>query len=266
VDLTGALDARPEADRPVAIFGGVGESAAAALGGSRGGVWLRLRQIFEDARAYQAHRAAFERGDSRPLSLSPLHLRALAPVLERKIPLILEAHRASDILAALDFAREEKILLAILGGSEAWRVAAALHAAGVPVILKPTASRPSRFETLRAIDDGAARLSAAGVELLITGASDMAPGRLRQEAGIAVAFGLPRPLALRAITLAPARLAGREGELGSLESGKRANLVIWSGDPLELSTVALTVLIDGQERSLRTRQRQLAERYRDRAE
>ncbi|MDF1563835.1 MAG: amidohydrolase family protein [Deltaproteobacteria bacterium] len=262
VDLSGELADRPDPTRPAAAFGAVGEGAAASVGGSRGGVWLRLRQHFEDARAYGKDRKAFERGASRPLSLSPLHLRALLPVLAGALPLVLEADRASDILAALDLAREEKLRLVITGGAEAWRVAAELKAAGVPVILRPSQQRPTRFETLKAVDDAATRLHAAGVRLVITGAGwTMAPGRLRQEAGLAVAQGLPRAEALRAITLTPAELMGKGAELGSLSPGKRATLVVWSGDPLELSTVAETVLIDGRERSLRTRQLDLAERY-----
>jgi imidazolonepropionase-like amidohydrolase len=122
---------------------------------------------------------------------------------------------------------------------------------------------PWAFEALRVRDDAAKLLAEAGVKLVVTanGGWDQNARRLRQEAGIAVAHGLDRNAALRAITLSPAEVFGKERELGSVTKGKRANLVLWSGDPLELSTVAEHVWIDGREMSLDNRQRALAEKY-----
>jgi imidazolonepropionase-like amidohydrolase len=260
VPLTGTLDAMPDAAHPVAMFGAVGADAAQAAGGARGGVWLRLREAFADARAYGKNRAAFEQNRSRPLALAPLHLEALQPVLSGKLPLVLAVHRASDILTALRFAKDEGVRLVVLGGTEAWLVGAQLAAAKVPVVLVPSEQVPGSFEQLHARDDAAALLAQAGVPLVLAG-SDFQKRRLRQEAGIAVAYGLERRAALTAITLGPAQALGLEQDLGTVEPGKRADVVLWSGDPLELSTVAERVYIAGVLQPSATRQRALVERY-----
>jgi len=257
-DLTGDAGVVP---RPAAMFGGVGAGAAAALGKSRGGVWLRMREIVSDTIFYRSHRKAFEQGRSRPLSLAPMHHEALYPVLDGTMPLVLEANRESDIRTALGFARAHGIRLVISGGAEAWLVADELAAASVPVILAPSYQGPFGFDSLHARDDLASILDARGVKVIITSGSWV--GRLRQEAGIAVAYGLDRSEAIRAITLAPAEVFGRADRIGSIAPGKRANLVLWSGDPLETTTIAERVWIDGVAQSLVTRQDQLARRYLD---
>ncbi len=261
--LTGSLDALPDSRAPVAMYGSVASDAAAAAGGARGGTWLKLREAFADARAFGKNRAAFEQNRSRPLALSPLHLEALQPVLAGKLPLVLAANRASDILAALAFAKEERVRLVVLGGAEAWEVAKPLAAAKVPVVLVPSDQVPGSFEALHARDDAAALLAAAGVPLVLS-CSDFQKRRLRQEAGLAVAYGLPRSAALSAITLGPARALGLDATLGTVEPGKRADVVLWSGDPLELSTVAEAVFIAGLKQPTATRQRALVERYLER--
>lgn len=260
VDLTGELGVTLP---PAGLHGSVGESAAAAAGGSRGGVWMALREVFADARFLRRNRAAFDRGQARELSLSPLHLDALVPVIDRTQPLVLTANRASDILAALAFAQAEQLRLVISGGAEAWLVAEPLAAAGIPVIVRPSGQGPSSFESLRSRDDLAARLHRAGVPVVISsGGWNTGLRRLRQEAGIAVAHGLPRNAALRAITHEAAAAFGMSDQVGRVAAGQRANLVLWSGDPLELDTHAETVWIDGRERPHDNRQRRLVERYR----
>lgn len=262
VDLVQSLDAMPDPERPVAMFGSVDGGAIRALGGARGGVWLRLREIVADTRFYAQNRGAYDRGGSRPLALSPLHLEAMIPVVTGKLPLVLEVDRSSDILKALSFARTEGITLIISGGAEAWMVAGAIREAGVPVILRPSKQLPWHFSTLAARDDAPALLHAAGVELIVTSGSwDQNLRRLRQEAGIAVANGLPREAALATITRNPARAFGLADRIGTVAVGKRANLVLWSGDPLELETVAVKIWIDGRELPIDDRQMQLARRY-----
>jgi imidazolonepropionase-like amidohydrolase len=119
---------------------------------------------------------------------------------------------------------------------------------------------PISFDALAARDDLAALLDWAGVRVVIS-ASGRDIRRLRQEAGIAVAYGLPRERALATITVAPAEVYGRS-DIGAIAAGKRADVVLWSGDPLELSTVAEHIFIDGTELPMDTRQRRLVERYR----
>ena len=260
VDLTGNVGSAPDPTQPVALFGAVGSGAAEAALGSRGGLWMRLREVIADARFFARNRVAFERNQSRLLSLPLLQLEAVQPVLDGRVPLVLEAQRVSDILAALELARAERIRLVLAGGAESWKVADRIAAAGVPVILTPSAQMPISFDALAARDDLAALLDRARVRVVISaGGRDIR--RLRQEAGIAVAYGLPRERALAAITLAPAEAYGRS-DVGTIAPGKRADVVLWSGDPLELSTVAERIFIDGNEQPLDTRQRRLVERYR----
>ena len=263
VALTGTLSSLPDLKKPLVMFGDVGNGGASAAGGSRGALWLKLREAFADARWYAKNKAAVEKNQARELSLSPLHLEALLLVIEGKLPLVLNANRASDVLEAVRFGQDEKIRVVIAGGSEAWLVADELKRAAVPVIIVPSQLVPGSFEQLRARDDAATKLSAAGVSVAIA-CNDFSRRRMRQEAGIAVAYGLPRNKALAAITLEPAKALGLEKELGSVEVGKRADLVLWKGDPLELSSSAEKMFIGGVEQSLETRQKKLVERYLER--
>lgn len=262
-ELTGRQEDAPDPTAPVAMFGSVSQAAIDLAGRSRGALWLQLREAVADARLYKARKAAYDRAELRTLSLPRVHLEALLPVLDGRLPLVLTAQRASDILAVLRFAREEKIRVVIAGGAEAWLVAPELERAGVPVIYQPSLMEPFGFEALSVRDDGAALLHGAGVKIVLTANAgwDESARRLRQEAGIAVAHGLPRRAALRAITLAPAEVFGKGEALGSVAAGKRANLVLWSGDPLELSSVVEALWIDGEPISLDNRQRQLARKY-----
>ncbi len=261
-DLTGLFSSRPDPSHPTAMFGAVGSGAAQSSSGARGGIWLALRQLVDDTRYYQRNRAAYDRGNAHPLSLSPLHLAAFLPVLEGRLPLVLEADRASDILTAIQFAEENGIRLVIASGTEAWRVADRLAAKKIPVILHPSMQLPYSYESLLARDDAATLLWKAGVPVIISaGDFDQNIRRLRQEAGVAVAWGLPHEEALRAITSRPAEVFGKAAELGTVAAGKRANVVLWSGDPFELSSRAERIWIDGTEQSHDNRQRQLVRRY-----
>ena len=261
VHLTGLMSERPDPTQPIAMFGSISRLSSGTLS-ARGGIWLALREYLEDTRFYQRNRAAFDKGDARNLSLRPHHLAALLPVLEGKLPLVLEANRASDIVAAVEFARAEKLKLVIAGGAEAWRVAAALAAANVPVILHPTHAEPSSFEQLGARVDAAKILHDAQVPLILAaGDATMEVPRLRQEAGLAVAYGLPYDAALPAISSTPARVFGRDKEEGTVAVGKRAHLVLWSDDPLETTTLAEKVWIGGVLQSAPTRQDLLVQRY-----
>ena len=259
VPLTGAMNGVPDLKKPVALFGDVGGGGAQVAGGARGGLWLKIREAIADARWYAKNRAAVEQNRARVLSLAPVHLEALQPVLEGKVPLVLVAHRAADVLEAVRLGQDEKIKIVIAGGTEAYLVADELKKANVPVIVVPSDQVPGSFEQLRARDDAATRLDAAGVSVALS-CSDQSRRRLRQEAGIAVAYGLPRARALQAITGAAARAMGLS-ELGTVEAGKRADVVLWSGDPLELSTVAEKVFVGGVDEPLATRQTKLVERY-----
>ena len=260
VETSGALSCGAAARR-AAMFASFGGAAKGAGGGARGGVTLRLREIFDDVRFLQKNRAAYDKASARPLALARVHLEAMIDVVTGKLPMVFTVDRASDIQELLAFAKEQKIKVTINGGAEAWLVKDQLAAAKVPVILTPSNGQPWGFDALHARDDSAALLHAAGVVLVISaGATDLGTTRLRQEAGIAVAYGLPREAALEAITRTPARAFGL-ADIGTIAIGKRANLVLWTGDPLETTTSAELVLIGGERTSLDTRQKQLSKKY-----
>lgn len=264
VELSGEPDSAERAQR-VAMFAALAGGARDAAGGSRGGVLLRLREILDDVRFYRANKDAYDRAKTRPLSLSRLHLEALFDVVDGKLPLVVDANRESDLRALWAFVDAEKLRVVVNGGAEAWLVAGELAARKMPVMLQPTTMEPWGFDALHARDDAAALLDEAGVPLIISsGGTDNGTTRLRQEAGVAVAYGLPWRKALTAITLAPARAFGVDDELGSIAKGKRADLVLWSGDPLEVTSAADVVIIGGRRQSMDSRQRALAERYRPR--
>jgi imidazolonepropionase-like amidohydrolase len=247
---------------PVAMFASLAENSRAAGNGARAGQTMRLREVLEDARAWARNREAFERGETRDFSVSRLDLAALQPVLAGRLPLAVEVHRASDIQSVLRIGREYGLKLVIVGGTEAWMVADDLRRANVPVLVKVLSNLPESFEVLGATYENAARLRRAGVQVAITSGETFKAYNIRQEAGNAVAYGLPWEEAFRAVTLAPAQIWGVADRYGSLEAGKVANVVVWSGDPLELLTRVEHVIIRGHEVPLVSRETELRDRYR----
>jgi imidazolonepropionase-like amidohydrolase len=140
-------------------------------------------------------------------------------------------------------------------------VAHELAAAGVPVILNPLDDRPENFDRLAASLDNAARLHQAGVRIAFTAADTQYARIIRQLAGNAVAHGLPRDVAFAAITSTPADIFGVAAMRGRIVAGHRGDLVLWSTDPLEVTTLADRVWIDGRAIELRSRQTELRDRY-----
>ena len=143
----------------VALAGALGQQVA----GSRVAALARLAEVLDDARFYRDRRAAFDRRASRDLVAHRLDLAALGPVLGREVPLVLEAHSASDLLALADLAKAQALRVVVVGGTQAWQVADTLATAKIPVIVQPTANLPGSFERLGARLDNAASLHEAGV-------------------------------------------------------------------------------------------------------
>lgn len=247
---------------PVAMFGVLGEGGAARAGGARGVAVQRLREALEDARDYASNRQAYEAGEGREYALSRSDLEALVPVVEGALPLVLTVHRASDILGALRLQEAVGFRLVLAGVREGWMVAPEIAAAGVPVLVDGLTNLPV-FEALGNRYENAALLRAAGVELVLSSFDTNNARNLRQGAGNAVSYGLAWDDALMAVTLAPARVWGVADRVGSLEAGKEGDVVIWSADPLELTSRAEQVFIRGVEVPSQTRQRELFLRYRD---
>lgn len=261
IDLSGAQAPASIMKAPVAMFAQLGEAGAAAEGGSRASAILRLREALQDAIDFARNRVAWNTAQRRPYARGRLDLEALGPVVRGELPLAIAANRASDLLAALRLADEFKLKLILMGAAESWIVSDQLVAHKVPVIIKPLTNIPG-FEALGATLENAARLSRAGVTLVLSSFDTNNARNLRQEAGNAISYGLDRDAALRAVTLTPAEVWGVAAQYGSLDAGKDADVVVWSGDPFELTTGAEHVFIQGREMSTDTRQRQLFERYR----
>jgi imidazolonepropionase-like amidohydrolase len=247
---------------PVGMWARLGEAAAGVVGGTRAATTMRLREVLEDARAYAERRADFDRGATREYAASRLDLEALQPVLDGRIPLVVEAHRASDIIAALRIARDYDVRLILAGATEGWMVAEDIARAGVPVVIRVLENLPTNFERLGARYENAALLQEAGVRVVLTSGDTHNARTIRQEAGNAVAFGLPWDEALRAITVYPAELWALEG-YGTLAPGSVANVVVWGGDPLEILTPVSHVFIRGREIPRVSRQTELRDRYLD---
>jgi imidazolonepropionase-like amidohydrolase len=266
VDLVAGPASALVVKAPVAMVVQIGNAAQAHLG-ARGEVIDRLRGLFDDVRLYERHPADYDRGGLHRLSAPSRDLAALVPVLAGREPLIVFADRASDIENAIHLGHDYGIKIVIAGGAEAWQVAPALAAAHVPVLTGALDNAPQTFSTLGQRQDNAARLRRAGVQVVIVGNSDTEDvgafnvRNLGQDAGTAVANGLPWDDALRAVTLAPAELFGLADRVGSLAVGREANVVVWSGDPFELSTRAEHVLVRGHEYAEPTREDLLTQRY-----
>jgi imidazolonepropionase-like amidohydrolase len=248
----------------VAYVGPLGGGPQATGPATRGELVDRLREVLADARTFSRRRADFERGQTRDFAVSRLDLEALIPVVEGRMPLIVQTDKASDIEGALGIAQEFGLRLMVAGGAEAWMLADRLAAARIPVLTNATNNIPSSFATLGSRQENAALLRRAGVSVALIGGPTEAFNvrNIRQEAGNAVAYGMSWDDALRAVTVVPATLLGVADRIGSLDVGKDANLVVWSGDPFEFTTVAEHIFIRGREVADPSRQDLLMERYR----
>ena len=260
IDLDGATIEQMLVKSPVGVVADLSESGKDEAGGSRAGTADRLRRVFRDALEYERRKADFGRAQMRPLSASAADLEALLPVVHGREPLIAAANRRSDIETALRLAKEFKLKLVVAGGAEGWEIAPEIASAGVPVLVEPLDNIPS-YDALGIRYENAALLAKAGVTVALLETDTHKSRSLRQQAGSAVSYGMTWDQALRAVTLAPAQIFGVADRYGSLEAGKVANVVVWSGDPFEFTTGVEHVLIRGNEIPLRSRQTELFERY-----
>ena len=245
--------------RDVVMYAELGESGASSAGGSRSAAWTWLTTAIDDAKAYPRGFTDDGEGDL----LSSKEALAFKPVVEGRVPLMIEVHSATDILQVLTLRqREPKMRLILLGATEGWRVASQIAAAGVPVIINPMANLPDRFEQLGATLENAGRLSKAGVKVAIADPGEATHNTrfIQQLAGNAAANGMPWADAFAAITSVPAAIYGRS-DLGSLKSGAIADVVIWDGDPLELMSSPDAVYIAGVSTPMVSRQTKLRDRY-----
>lgn len=246
----------------VAAISGPGSSEP---GRSRSADWIALRRALDEAAELDSE-VDSDAGQGRDDPAWPRDdKQALLPVIRGELPLVIRTERESDIRQAVAIRQDFGIRVIVMEANEAWRVASLLARYDVPVILDATANLPQRFDYVGSRLDNAAILHGSGVKL-----GFFAPGlhtshnpglEIREGAGLAVANGLPWDTALSAITAGAAEIWGEAEHAGRLEAGLPADLVVWSGDPFEMTTCALQVFVDGREVSLDNRQKQLRDRY-----
>jgi imidazolonepropionase-like amidohydrolase len=190
-------------------------------------------------------------------------LAALVPVVEGELPFFVSANHEADIRDAVAFGERERVRIVIEGGAEAWRLASLLSEKKVPVVLGPVLQLPTRADDHHAATYRAASLLAsAGVTFALSGGSDATNVRLLPyQASQSVAWGLGRDRALRAITIDAATILGVAHEVGSLEVGKRANLFVSKGDPLEVRTEVTHVFIQGRDVGVDNVHKRLYEKF-----
>lgn len=226
--------------------------------------WDSMRTTLAAAREY-ARRVLAARDDGVEAPEYDPRLASLAPYALGHAPIVFNAERADQIADAVRFARGEGLRAVISGGREAWKVAKLLAAADVPVLLGPVLSMPlNGWDPYDAPYTNASLLHAAGVRFAFTSSNSSAARNLPYQAGMAVAYGLPEDAALEALTRAPAEILGMGDELGSLEVGKRADVIVTDGSPLQIRTSFDHVIIGGRDVPLDSKHTRLYERYRER--
>lgn len=247
----------------VAMVAPFGEAGASVAGGARGAQFTQFKETLAEVRLYARNKAAYDRAGLRDLSLSRADLEALIPVANGTLPLIVTVRRAADIQQVLRLAREEGVRIILDGAEEGWLVADQIAAANVPVLLNPISNLPGNLETRAARMQNAAVLDAAGVVIAIKGneGSTHRAREMRTNAGNAVSHGLSYASAIEAITVNPAKIFGMAGQFGELRAGAAADVVIWSGDPLEPLSDAEVIFVNGREQAPTSRQFLLRDRY-----
>ncbi len=252
VSLDGGFDAALDGSR--ALFVMLGSNAIALSGGSRAAQYMLLEQAIAEAGS--------DASAGEHALLTPGGRAAMARYL-RDGRVVFHVDRAADIRQALALAGRVGFRPIIVGGTEAWAVAEELAAAQVPVFVDALVNLPGNFDQLGARLDNAAKLHAAGVAVGFSQGGDATHNarKIRQLAGNAAANGLPWEVALAGLTRVPAEAFGLGDRLGTIAPGRRADLVLWSGDPLEVTSVAEQVWFSGKPATMRSRQTELRDRY-----
>jgi len=217
-----------------------------------------LTDWVERARHYSQ---AMEKGSGAKYDRD-LKLEALAPVIRGELPILVFADRSREIRNAVEFCDKQNLKMILAGGEEAYKVKDLLRSKGIPAILRPMLSLPpEEDDPYDRLLSQPAELAAAGVKFAFASFDNSFARRLGQNAANAVAYGLPYEEALKAVTIYPAQIFGVADQIGTLEQGKFANLIVTNGDPLELTTDVKYLFIKGQLTSLENRHLRLYEKY-----
>jgi imidazolonepropionase-like amidohydrolase len=211
------------------------------------------------------HYAQAKEKGSSALFERDLKLEALVPVVQGKLPVLVIADEARDIRNAVDFCTKQNLRMILGSGAEAWKVKELLKDKKIPVVLAPTNRLPEQEDTpYDKPYTEPSELFSAGIPIAFSSFGTAFSRRLPQYAGTAVAYGLPHDEALKAVMLNAAQIFGLADQLGTLEPGKIANIIVTSGDPLQLQTQVRYLFINGQLTSTDNKHRELYEQYRKR--
>ena len=214
-----------------------------------------LAAFFAQARAYKETKDKLS-AEERARALPDLRLEAMIPVLEGKRPVLFDVDNRADIVAAVEFAKAQGVTPILMGAEEAVLIADYIKRSGVRLILAPPKTVPEgEDDPVDLFHRAAAVLHEKGIPFAIAsfGSTGSDSRGLAYQAGTAVAYGLPYEVALRSVTLTPAEILGVADTLGSIDKGKRANLVVTDGDILEIATRVKRVFIGGKPVDLATR-------------
>lgn len=237
----------------------VNNASASDTGGTRGTLWVALKQALSEAE----YAIDTDLSPTQPWygMISRADAKALGHVVQGHQPLLIKADRKADLLHIIALKEAfSNLNVAIISGSDAWRVADQLAAANIPVIVNPEYNLPGAFDTLGATLANAGRLDKAGVKVAI-GIETHNIRLATQHAGNAVANGMSYDAALASLTKNVAEIFGIDQQVGSLAPGMRADVVVWSGDPLEVTEAAEHVFIAGEPIKMQSRQTLLRDRY-----
>jgi imidazolonepropionase-like amidohydrolase len=217
-----------------------------------------LSDLLEQARHY-----AQAMGHGAPTDYArDLKLEALVPVVRGQVPVLVFVDRARDIRNAVEFCDKRKLKMILAGGAEAYKVKDLLRSKDVPVVLRPVLTEPlDEDDAYDRLLTQPSELLAAGVKIAFASFDNSFARRLGQNAANAVAYGLPYEEALKAVTLNPAQIFGISDQIGSIQTGKVANIIVTNGDPLELTTDVRYLFIKGQLTSTDNRHQRLYEKY-----
>lgn len=240
------------------LFVTLGGKVSSLSGASRAGQWMLLEQLVTEVKS----------GNERDgvIQLTSAGRSTLQKFIAGRGLIVFRVDRAADIRQLLEWSARHKLSIAIASGVEAWQLADEIASAGVPVFVDPLVNLPFNFDQLGARSDNAALLRAAGVKVGFTQSFDAAQNarnarKLRQLAGNAVAEGLPWGDGLAGLTRVPAETFGVADKIGTIEPGRQADLVLWTGDPLDVVNTAVQVWMQGRAISMCSRQTELRDRY-----
>jgi len=246
--------------------------ATSSYPSTRMGMAAQLRQAFTDAQGYAAKweeynkkKAAAKPGDNPPSPPSrDLKLEALLPYLAGKKPVVVKAEEPNDVETAFALAQEFNLRVILNGLTHSQAIFDKIASWKVPVIVGSIYDEPKEWQRYDAVYRVPAELSKLGIKIAFASFEAHQVRNLPYAAGFAVAFGLPHDEAMKALTLYPAQIWGVDDQLGSLDVGKSANVVVASGDPLDVKTVVQRVFIQGRDVPMTNRQTELRDHYSNR--